>query len=73
MEKTKYRIYLMYITCKTYVTTTRNCEDMITELLKMYPPDIYDYIKIVRVIGDREEVVFKKTAKKKNTLLNFRH
>jgi hypothetical protein len=61
MMKSKYKVYVMYRLCNIYVTTTRNAEDMINEILKMYDTE---YIKIVRCADGEEETIYKKTPKR---------
>jgi hypothetical protein len=57
MEKAKYRVYIGYTLSYTYVTTTRNCEDMICEIRKMHESLHYDYFRITREGPDGKEVV----------------
>lgn len=66
MEKAKYRIYVMYSLIRVYVTTTRNCEDMISQIREMHESPLQDSFKITRqVIGDSEEkVVYTKIGRK---------
>lgn len=38
MEKTKYEVHIRYKLCYTYITTTRNCEDMLNQIRQMHEP-----------------------------------
>lgn len=61
MMKSKYKVYVMYRLCNTYITTTRNAEDMINQILKMYDTD---YLEIVRSTDGEEKTIYKKTPKR---------
>jgi len=61
MMKSKYKVYVMYRLCNIYVTTTRNAEYMINEILKMYDTD---YLEIVRSTDGEEQTIYKKTPKR---------
>ena len=69
MTKTKYIVYRHVSVSAMYVTTTRNCEDMIQQIRKLheFPTDsIYpDKIKIVRIINGERKIVYT-TFNKKN-------
>lgn len=61
MEKAKYRVYINYKVSYTYVTTTRNTEDMISQIRKMHEHSIHDYyyyFKITRETNGEEKEVY---------------
>ncbi len=70
MEKTKYRVYINCNMCYTYVTTTRNCEDMIFQIREMHERNTLNYatFKISRQISDGKEITVysSKTDRKSN-------
>jgi len=64
MEKAKYRVYINYKLCYTYVTTTRNTEDMIFQIREMHESSVYNYFKITRETDNKEKEVYMKNGKK---------
>lgn len=69
MTKTKYIVYRQVSVSAMYVTTQRNCEDMIQKIRELheFPSNsIYpDKIKIVRIINGERKVVYTTADKKK--------
>lgn len=63
MTKSKYKVFVSNYLINTYVTTTRNSEDMINEILKQY--EWNDCIKIVKITEDEQKVIYRKTPKNK--------
>jgi hypothetical protein len=63
MTKTKYEVYRHTSISAIYVTTTRNCEDMIQEIRKKHEMplkhSIYpNKIRIVRVVNGERKLVY---------------
>lgn len=58
MTKSKYTVYVQSRFKAAYVTTQRNCEDMVTELIKMYDNEHVDRIKIVRETEGEKSIVY---------------
>ena len=66
MEKAKYRVYTNYTVRHTYVTTTRNCEDMIFQIRLMHESSATEYFKITRQTAtEKEKDVYIKYERKK--------
>lgn len=57
MEKTKYRVYMRYKLCYTYVTTTRNCEDMLFQIREMHEMDPFVMFRVTRENLDGKEIL----------------
>lgn len=63
MEKTKYYVHGMHNITRTYVTTTRNREDMIQQIKEMHEPVFNDYFRIsVIENGDRKFIYAKQNS-----------
>lgn len=68
MTKSKYILHANYNRTPkaSYVTTQRNAEDMINEMLKMYDNPAFEYLHIYRETdGERHLVYSKKPRRKK--------
>lgn len=63
MTKSKYKVFISNYLIKTYVTTTRNSEDMINQILKQFGWN--ECIKIIRVTEGEQKVIYRKTPKNK--------
>jgi len=68
MEKAKYRVYTNYTVRHTYVTTTRNCEDMIFQIRLMHESEAQNYFRITRQTdGEKEQDVYVKYGRRNKT------
>ena len=65
MKKSVYTIYVSNRFTARYTTTTRNAEDMINELLKMYVYDKSIQVKIYRKTeGEEKVLIYSKNYKR---------
>jgi aminoglycoside phosphotransferase len=65
---------MRYALCYTYVTTTRNCEDMLNQIRALHDHDMYDCsFKVTREDQGKEVVIYnnrKNFSKWKSNLYN---
>lgn len=57
MTKTIYKVYIQNRVSITYATTTRNCEDMIKQILDMHYMD-GRYMKIIMICNGETKTIF---------------
>jgi len=63
MTKTKYEVYKNGRLLTTYVTTIKNCEDMLQTIRYMHEVEMSNIyqrsgFKIIRIIGDKRDVIY---------------